>query len=81
MPALPDRDLYESEALNRAGLRWDEVQHCTSCHHDADEGYWMNGVTFASDRRDADVCCDVAQRLDDIDGLTIRPIYWNPQPR
>ena len=75
---MSDRDLYESEALERAGLAWEAIAHCGSCHDDADMGYSMNGVTFAADERDAEVCCEAALRLDAIDGLTIRPDWWKP---
>jgi hypothetical protein len=58
-----DRDLFESEALDRAGLSWDDLYHCGSCHSDSEDGYYMSGVIFKEDGRYAEVCCEAANRL------------------
>ena len=76
VPPERQRDLSESEALARAGLTTDDVEHCASCHEDSNDGYPMSNVTFAADRAYAEVCCDVSSYLRALDGLVLTPHWW-----
>lgn len=55
-----DRWATEEEAIEELGIDMTGIDHCSSCHYDATEGWSPMLEVVLPDGRYADVCCTVA---------------------